>query len=74
MPGLTSAPTVAQALAAARETRKLESGPGALATTPVVFRELFGARAAMIVSDENSFRAAGRAVLDVLRASGQVCL
>ena len=74
MPGLTSAPTVAQALAAARETRKLESGPGTLARTPVIFRELFGARAAMVVSDENSFRAAGQAVLDVLRASGQVCL
>ena len=58
-----SADPIRRALAAARETRALEIGPGALAGIPRVFREQFGESAvAAIVADVNTFEAAGREV------------
>jgi glycerol-1-phosphate dehydrogenase [NAD(P)+] len=59
------------ALAAARETRAVELGRGVLHRVPEVFREQFGAdREAVIVSDTDTFNAAGRAVQEVLRGAG----
>jgi glycerol-1-phosphate dehydrogenase [NAD(P)+] len=58
------------ALAAARETRAVEMGRGVLSRVAEVFRTQFGDREAVIVSDSDTFNAAGRAVQDVLRGAG----
>jgi len=72
MPDASSRDLIETALAAARETRHLELGAGALGATCDVFREQFGAgKAAAIVADENTFAAAGRTVRAVFEAAGQ---
>ncbi len=63
-----------QALHAARDTRALEIGEGALDHTPRVFREQFGHRPAMLVTDPNTMAAAGRAVAGAFRASGHATI
>lgn len=62
--------SVNQAVAAARETRRLVSGPGALRETPAVFRETFPGRSAVIVTDDRCLAAAGDAVRRRLEAEG----
>jgi glycerol-1-phosphate dehydrogenase [NAD(P)+] len=62
--------SVADALKAARETRALEIGAGALARVPAVFHELFGDRPAVIVADPRTMAAAGDAVLEAFRSAG----
>jgi glycerol-1-phosphate dehydrogenase [NAD(P)+] len=70
MPSSSSRDLIQTALAAARETRRLELGPAALQTTCDVFRDQFGAgKAAAIVADENTFNAAGRAVRAVFESA-----
>jgi glycerol-1-phosphate dehydrogenase [NAD(P)+] len=70
-PDAASADRLRRALAAARETRALEVGHGLLAAVPAVFRAQFGAAApAAIVTDANTFRAAGRAVQAAFEAAG----
>lgn len=69
-PPLMLTPSLAEALRAARDTRAVEFGPGVLARTPRLYRELFGAQPAVLVADENTFAAAGRAVLEAFRAEG----
>jgi glycerol-1-phosphate dehydrogenase [NAD(P)+] len=64
---------VSRALAAARETRRLELGPDVLRQTPRVFRELFGDRPAFIIADANSYRVAGESVQRAFRAAGHPC-
>ncbi|MHA3771364.1 sn-glycerol-1-phosphate dehydrogenase [Verrucomicrobiota bacterium sgz303538] len=58
-----------EALRAARETRALEIGEGAISGTPRVFREHFGDRPAVLVTDPDSLMAAGDAVLDAFRSA-----
>src|SRR5947208_11384553 len=64
---------LAEALKTASETRALEIGSGILKNTPEVFREVFADRPAVIVADENTFRAAGQEVLDAFRRAGDSC-
>ena len=66
--------SLAEALAAARDTRALEIGSHVLKKAPEVFRRVFGARAAVIVADANTFAAAGRAVSEAFHGAGHVCL
>ena len=66
--------SLAEALAAASETRCLEIGAGVNASAPAVFRKLFGERPAVLVADPNTFHAAGEAVAEAFRASGQPML
>jgi glycerol-1-phosphate dehydrogenase [NAD(P)+] len=47
------------ALAAARDTRTLEMGGGALASVPSVFAKHFPGKSAVVVADTNTMRAAG---------------
>lgn len=61
---------LSDALRAARDTRSLELGPGAIEQLARVFREGFGDRSAVIVADENTWKAAGEAVAARLRAAG----
>ena len=66
--------SLADALAAASETRCLEIGAGVKASTPHVFRQQFGERPAVIVADLNTYGAAGQAVVEAFRATGHPIL
>lgn len=66
--------TSAEALAAARETRSLTIGHGVLSQVPALFREQFGDRPAIIVTDPNTFAAAGREVHEAFTAAGHQVL
>lgn len=61
--------SLAAALQLARDTKKLEIGPGAVEAVPRIFRECFGTRPAMIVADENTFSAAGARVAAAFAAT-----
>lgn len=62
---------IAEALAAATETRFVELGAGTLSAVGDLFRRCFGPQAAAaIVADENTFAAAGHQVAEGLRAAG----
>ncbi len=65
--------SIAEALSAARDTRRLELGSGVLNQTPEVFRQLFGDKPALLVADTNTFAAAGRAVQEAFRRAGHNC-
>ena len=60
-------PSLTEALHAARETRALEIGTDILGETPRVFREQFGERPAVIVTDTNTLAVAGEAVTAAFR-------
>jgi glycerol-1-phosphate dehydrogenase [NAD(P)+] len=62
--------SLAEALGAARETRRLEIGSGMNREVPRVFREQFGSRSAVVVADRNTFKVAGKAISEALAASG----
>ena len=74
MTELSISPALAKALAAARETRALEIGEHAIANTARIFREQFGAKPAVMVTDENTFRIAGEKVAASFRAAGRTLL
>lgn len=61
---------VHDALAAARETRALELGPGALRKTVEVFRREFPNRTALVIADPTTLAVAGQEVLASLNAAG----
>lgn len=62
---------MAEVIERARETRRIELSPGALARTPTVFASCFPGRPALVVADANTLRAAGQAVLDALCGAGR---
>ena len=62
-----------RALGRARDTRLLELDRGARFRTAEAFNSLYGSAAAVVIADENSFRVAGRDVVDALKAAGQAC-
>jgi glycerol-1-phosphate dehydrogenase [NAD(P)+] len=64
-------PTLAEALAAAKDTRALEMGRKILHKTPEIFRQQFGDKPAVIVADTNTFESAGRTVQDAFHAKNQ---
>ena len=68
------APSLKEALSAARETRCLEIGAGVNAGTARVFREQFGERLAVIVSDPNTLAVAGKTVAASFHAVGHSML
>src|SRR5437764_32451 len=70
----SSAVTLSEALRSARETRALEIGTGILSRTAAVFREQFGERTAMVVTDSITKEIAGQAVLESFRARTHRCL
>ncbi len=54
--------SVTDALHVARDTRALELGTAVIERTPTVFRRLFGDGPAVLVADQNTFAAAGKAL------------
>ena len=71
---MTQALSLAAALRAARETRALEIGANILDQTPRLFREQFGGRPAVIVTDANTLPIAGEAVAAAFRAANHPLL
>ncbi|MGC3995641.1 MAG: sn-glycerol-1-phosphate dehydrogenase [Propionicimonas sp.] len=61
---------IARALADATDTRQVLIGRGVVGRVADAFREVFGDRAAVVVGDERTMAAAGRAVHDALAAAG----
>ena len=74
MPETPGTLSLAEALSAATDTRRLEIGAGIITTTPNIFRQQFGERPAVIVADVNTFRAAGQVVDKAFRAAGHSML
>jgi len=70
---MTDEKVLGDALAAARDTRKLIIGAGARYETADVFGQLFGNSPCIVIADENTFAAAGRDVFDALSAAGRKC-
>jgi glycerol-1-phosphate dehydrogenase [NAD(P)+] len=68
-----SVSAISRALQAARDTRRLELGPGALNRVPAAFQKLFPGKSAQVVADPTTFAVAGARVLEALRAAGVPC-
>lgn len=66
-------PQIAAALAAATDTSAMEIGIDILDHVPQMFVEQFPAKRALIVADENTWRAAGEAVYGYLQSAGVEC-
>ncbi len=64
---------IAKALAAATDTAALEIGIDVLDRVAPMFREQFPAKRALVVADENTWRAAGEAVYAYLQRKGVEC-
>lgn len=62
--------SVQEALACARETQRLEIGPGAIAHVPAVFAAQFPQRTAVVIADRNTWAIAGARVHGALGAAG----
>jgi glycerol-1-phosphate dehydrogenase [NAD(P)+] len=57
-------------LKAARDTKALILGSGVLSSIPGLFREQFPDKKAIVVADGNTWRAAGKDVVELLRTAG----
>ncbi|MDD7384672.1 MAG: sn-glycerol-1-phosphate dehydrogenase [Actinomycetaceae bacterium] len=68
-----SSEMIERALATATQTKDIEFGDGVVAQTGALFQRLFASKRAQVVADENTFGAAGRAVMDSLKAAGVEC-
>lgn len=66
-------PQVAAALAAATDTSAMEIGVDILDRVPQMFKEQFPEKRALVVADENTWRAAGEAVYGYLQSAGVEC-
>ena len=61
---------IEKALQKTTDTRALIIGEGAMAKTPAMFRDLFGDKTAVVVADDNTWKAAGEKVYGYLRDAG----
>ncbi|EEJ52887.1 sn-glycerol-1-phosphate dehydrogenase [Mobiluncus mulieris] len=61
---------IEQALKTATQTRGIEFGQGVLDKTGSLFTRLFPGKKALVIADENTFKACGEPVLASLRAAG----
>lgn len=61
---------IAKALETASDTKDIEFGVGVLKETGPLFARLFPGKTALVVADENTFGAAGKGVVDSLKAAG----
>ena len=58
---MTSEERIAAALKVATDTKAFELGQGILGRVPVLFKEYFPGREAIVVADKNTWRVAGAA-------------
>lgn len=64
---------IRNALRAATDTKVFEMGSGVISCVPGIFKEQFPGRKAVVVSDRNSWRAAGKKVYDLMIAADIEC-
>lgn len=62
--------SIQKALSFADETKELIIRRGAISILPEIFEKYFSGRPALIVADENTFKAAGKKALDTLSKAG----
>ena len=67
---MTSEERIAAALKVATDTKAFELGQGILGRVPVLFKEYFPGREAVVVADKNTWRVAGAEVFEYLTAAG----
>ena len=67
---MTSEERIAAALKVATDTKAFELGQGILGRVPVLFKEYFHGREAIVVADKNTWRVAGAEVFEALQAAG----
>ena len=67
---MTSEERIAAALKVATDTKAFELGQGILGRVPVLFKEYFPGREAIVVADKNTWRVAGAKVFEALQAAG----
>ena len=67
---MTSEERIAAALKVATDTKAFELGQGILGRVPVLFKEYFPCREAIVVADKNTWRVAGAEVFEALQAAG----
>ena len=70
---MSNSQRVAAALAAATDTVAMEIGIGILDRLPHIFAEAFPNKKALVVADDNTWQAAGRATYEYLTAEGITC-
>lgn len=61
---------IEKALETATQTRGIEFGQGVLGKTGALFARLFPGKKALVIADENTFKACGEPVVAALRAAG----
>ena len=62
-----------EALAIAKDTKSFEFGNDVLGLAPELFRKNFGEKAALVVADNNTWKAAGEAVTKHIQDVGIEC-
>jgi glycerol-1-phosphate dehydrogenase [NAD(P)+] len=67
---MTSEERIAAALKVATDTKAFELGQGILGRVPVLFKEYFPGREAIVVADKNTWRVTGAEVFEALQAAG----
>lgn len=67
---MTSEERIAAALKVATDTKAFELGQGILGRVPVLFKEYFPGREAIVVADKNTWRVAGAEVFVALQSAG----
>jgi glycerol-1-phosphate dehydrogenase [NAD(P)+] len=67
---MTSEERIAAALKVATDTRAFELGQGILGRVPVLFKEYFPGKKAVVVADKNTWRVAGASVYEAMAAAG----
>jgi len=70
---MTSEQRIQDALKLASDTKVFEMGENILSRVPVIFKEQFPGRKAVIIADCNTWRVAGERVFSELNASGVDC-
>ncbi len=67
---MTSEERIAAALKVATDTKAFELGQGILGRVPVLFKEYFPGREAVVVADKNTWRVAGAEVFEAMTSAG----
>ena len=62
-----------EALAIAKDTKSFEFGNDVLGLAPELFRKNFGEKAALVLADNNTWKAAGEAVTKHIQDAGIEC-
>lgn len=71
---MTNKERIAKALELAGQTKAVECAPGALKCVPGLFKRYFPNKKAVVIADNNTWKAAGERVYDMMLAEGVDCV